>query len=79
MHPSMIGKVSLASEEEACPGCATIARYQRALADRDEQHRQAHPKGKPSDPLPSDGLHVHLRTLTPQEAIARASKSKGVR
>ena len=75
----MIGKVSLDIAEETCDGCATIAQYQRVIADRDEQARQAiqaNPKAGPGAKLPSDGLHVHLRVLSPAEAAAKAQKAR---
>lgn len=75
----MIGKVALTPEESICEGCANIARYQRAIADRDEQHRKANPDAKPSDPLPSDGLHVHLRVMTAQEEAAVKARVEGSR
>jgi hypothetical protein len=65
----------LQAEENRCPTCAALAQISRGIADRDQKHREQNKDAPPGNPLPSDGLHVHLRALTPQEAQERAQRA----
>lgn len=51
--------------------CAAQAAYARILADRDSKYDETHQHQRPGSPRPSDGRHVGLSPMTPDE-IARA-------
>lgn len=52
-------------DEHTCPVCKGQDIYGRVVADRDD--RATNDKAPPGSPRPSDGRHIYLRQVDPEE------------
>lgn len=77
IHPVILANPDqhhLEFEDHYCAMCRAQARRGRKVYARDEDFVKKHPKAGPEVFRPNDGLHVRLRTLTPDEVHERKLK-----
>lgn len=73
-HESLTGDRSnvFAPENDVCPVCAGLERWDRMLAAQDSEWMRKHEKARPSQPRPMDGRGpTRMSLLSPEEAQRR--------
>lgn len=77
-HASVAGDLSnfFTPEVSKCLVCGGEAQFSRGLSKQDEQFAERHKSDAPMAPRPSDGRHVHMRMLSPDEVEAERDKRR---
>jgi hypothetical protein len=80
-HPSIADDESNTFQPATriCPVCAGLATYGRVLADHDKKWSEANRDAAAMVARPSDGRHMTVRYLTPEQAAAEHEKRGGDR